>query len=153
MSQILECQIAEIYLQIALKLATKGAWVVGTAYILKRYINEPQTLVCLFASVVLPSGILVKYLCEGSVICVLEANDLQGLKELWQRYESGKLKDALEEILITEELRELSAGQEIKLTVELDENMYRDVCLELMVTKRKGTKFFHSISWFMMKVC
>lgn len=141
------CQIiAEIYLRIALELATKGAWVAGTAFILKRYINEPETLVRLFTSVVLPSGILVKYLCEGSVICVLETNDMQGLKELWQKYESGKLQEALEEILITEELRELSAGQEIILTVELDENMYRDVCLELMMTKRKGTKCFHSIS-------
>ena len=78
---------------------------------------------------------------------------MQGLKELWQKYESGKLQEALEEILITEELRELSAGQEIILTAELDENMYRDVCLELMMTKRKGTKCFHSISWYMTRLC
>ena len=130
--------LSEIHLRIALKLATGGAWVAGTAFILKRYIDEPKTLVCLFASVVLPSGILVKYLCEGSVICVLEANDLQSLKELWQRYESGKLQEVLEEVLITEELRKLSAGQEIKLTVDLDKTMYHDVCLELMMTKRTG---------------
>ena len=139
---------SEIYLRIVLKLATTGAWGAGTLAILKRYINEPETLALLFATVVLPSGILVKYLCEGSVICVLEANDLQGLKELWQRYESGKLQEALEEILITEELRKLSAGEEIKLTVDLDKNMYHDVCLELMMTKRTGisTNHFHSIS-------
>jgi len=47
--------------------------------------------------------------------------------------------------LITEGLRELSAGQEIKLTVELDENMYRDVCLELMVTKRKVDQLFEGV--------
>lgn len=135
----------EIYLRIALELATKGAWVAGTAFILKRYINEPETLVRLFTSVVLPSGILVKYLCEGSVICVLETNDMQGLKELWQKYESGKLQEALEEILITEELRELSAGQEIILTAELDENMYRDVCLELMMTKRKVDQLLEGV--------
>ena len=139
---------SEIYLRIVFKLATTGAWGAGTLAILKRYINEPETLALLFATVVLPSGILVKYLCEGSVICVLEANDLQGLKELWQRYESGKLQEALEEILITEELRKLSAGEEIKLTVDLDKNMYHDVCLELMTTKRTGisTNHFHSIS-------
>ncbi|KAL9984602.1 hypothetical protein ACROYT_G006915 [Oculina patagonica] len=90
-------------------------------------------------------GILVKYLCEGSVICVLEANDLQGLKELWQRYESGKLREALEEILITEELRKLAVGQEIILNVDLDENMYRDVCLELMVTNRKVDQIFKAV--------
>ena len=132
---------AEIYLRVALELATKGAWVAGTAFILKRYINDPETLVRLFASVVVPSGNLVKYLCEGSVICVLEANDLQGLKELWLRYESGMLQNALEEILITEELRNLAAGQEIVLKVNIDENMYRDVCLDLMATKGKGKCF------------
>ena len=139
---------SEIYLRIVLKLATTGAWGAGTFAILKRYINEPETLAWLFATVVLPSGVLVKYLCEGSVICVLEANDLQGLKDLWQRYESGKLQGALEEILITEELRKLSAGQEIILIVDLDKNMYHDVCLELMATKTTGisTKHFYSIS-------
>lgn len=132
---------AEIYLRVALELATKGVWVAGTAFILKRYINDPETLVRLFASVVVPSGILVKYLCEGSVICVLEANDLQAVKELWLRYESGILQKGLEEILITEELRNLAAGQEIIFKVNIDENMYRDVCLDLMVTKEKGKCF------------
>lgn len=130
---------AEIYLRLAVELATKGAWVAGTAFILKRYINDPETLARLFASVVLPSGVIVKYLCEGSIICVLEANDLRGLKELRQNYESGKLQEKLEYILITEDLRSLSAGQDIILSVVLDENMFREVCLELMVTKGKGT--------------
>lgn len=119
-------------------MASKGAWFAGTFFILKRYINDPVTLASLFASVVLPSGVMIKYLCEGSIICVLEATHLPGLQELWLNYQSGKLLEALEEVLITEELKALADGQEITMSVTLDENIYREVCLELMVVKQKG---------------
>ena len=129
---------AELYLKVFLKLASKGAWFAGTAFILKRYINDPETLVKLFASVVLPSGIVLKYLCEGSVLCVLEASELQGLYTLWQNYEDGSLKKALEEILITEDLKKISEGQEIILDVDLDREIYQNACLELISIKEKG---------------
>ena len=119
-------------------MASKGAWFAGTAFILKRYINDPETLVKLFASVVLPSGIVVKYLCEGSVLCVLEASDLLSLRTLWKSYENGELKKALEEVLITEDLKKLAEGQEIILDVDLDREMYHNVCLDLIVIKEKG---------------
>lgn len=34
----------EIHMEIVMELATKGAWLAGTGFILKRYIEEPQTL-------------------------------------------------------------------------------------------------------------
>lgn len=135
----------EISLHIVVKLASKGVWFAGTFYILKRYINDPVTLAGLFASVVLPSGVLIKYLCEGSIICVLEANYLPGLQELWQNYQSGKLLEALKDILITEELKALADGQEITMSVTLDENIYREACLELMVAKLKVNQTFSKV--------
>lgn len=135
----------EIHLKVILKLASKGVWFAGTAFILKRYINDPKTLVHLFATVVLPSGILVKYLCEGSVLCVLEANDLEGLYTLWQNYENGILKKALEEVLITEDLQKLSEGQEIILNVVLDREMYQNVCLELILNKEKVEELYKGV--------
>lgn len=129
---------SELELKVFLKLASKGAWFAGTAFILKRYINDPETLVKLFASVVLPSGIVVKYLCEGSVLCVLEASDLLSLHTLWKSYENGVLKKALEEVLITEDLKKLAEGQEIILDVDLDREMYHNACLDLIVIKEKG---------------
>ena len=80
----------------------------------------------------------MKWICEGSILCVLQANDLQGLHTLWQNYKSGTLKKALEEVLITEDLRSLAKDHEIIMDVVLDEGMYRDVCLELMLNKEKG---------------
>lgn len=94
----------------------------------------------LFASIVLPSGIVLKYLCEGSVLCVVEASDLHGLYTLRQNYEDGSLKKALEEILITEDLKKLSEGQEIILDVDLDREIYQNACLELISIKEKGKR-------------
>ena len=128
----------EIHLTIGLKLATVGAWVAGTAFILKRYINDPKTLMQLFNTVILPSGVLVKCICEGSILCILDASDLHGLHTLWQNYESGLLKKSLEDLLLTEDLCTLAEGSEIIMDVVLDKRMYRDVCLELMINKVKG---------------
>ena len=92
----------------------------------------------LFKTVVLPSGVLVKCICEGSILCILEASDLHGLHTLWQNYESGLLKKSLEDVLLTEDLCKLAEGSEIIMDVVLDKGMYRDVCLELMINKAKG---------------
>ena len=125
-------------MKLILELATKGAWIAGTGFILKQYIDEPTTLAALFASVVLPSGILVKYLCKGSVVCVLEAIELQGLRQLWENYNSGALKEALAKVLINKELEDKAEGEEIILKVEIDEWMYHEACLELIVAKVEG---------------
>lgn len=63
---------------------------------------------------------------------------MQALHTLWQNYKTGMLQKALEEVLITDDLQKLSDGQEIILNVVLDEKMYRDVCLELMLNNKQG---------------
>ena len=92
----------------------------------------------MFNTVVLPSGVLVKYICEGSILCILEASDLHGVHTLWQNYESGLLKKSLEDLLLTEDLCKLAKGGEIVMDVVLDKGMYWDVCLELMKNKAEG---------------
>ena len=100
--------------------------------------NNPTDLARLFGSVVLPSGILVKFLCRGSIVCVLEATELQGVQTLWADFKSGTLQHALEKVLVTEDLKALADGQKVILKVELDEEMYREVCLELILARQKG---------------
>ena len=80
----------------------------------------------------------MKCICEGSILCILDASDLHGLHTLWQNYESGLLKKSLEDLLLTEDLCTLAEGSEIIMDVVLDKRMYWDVCLELMINKVKG---------------
>ena len=108
---VLTLSYTDIDLRVVLKLGATVAWFAGTAFIPKRDINDPKTLIRLFNTVVLPSGVLVKWICEDSILCVLQANDLQGLHTLWQNYKSGT------QVLITEDLRNLTKDQEIILDV------------------------------------
>lgn len=133
---------AHIGLKVVLKLASVGAWFAGTALILKTYINDPETLVQLFHQVVLPSGVLLKHICEGSIICILQIIDLHGLHTLWQNFESGLLKKNLEYVFITEDLYKLAKGAEIIMEVFLEEKVYRDVCLELILNQEKVDKVY-----------
>ncbi|XP_068711733.1 uncharacterized protein [Montipora foliosa] len=128
---------AHIGLKVVLKLASVGAWFAGTAFILKTYINDPETLVQLFHQVVLPSGVLLKHICEGSIICILQIIDLHGLHTLWQNFESGLLKKNLEYVFLTEDLYKLAKGAEIIMDVFLEEKVYRDLCLELILNQEK----------------
>lgn len=42
-------------------------------------------------------------------------------------------------MLITKELQDLADGGKILLSVEIDEQEYRDVCMELAVARNQGT--------------
>ena len=83
----------------------------------------------------------MKHICEGSIICILQIIDLHGLHTLWQNFESGLLKKNLEYVFITEDLYKLAKGAEIIMEVFLEEKVYRDVCLELILNQEKGIKF------------
>ena len=117
-----------------LRLARGGLWFAGTASILARYSNDPQTMTLLFYLIALPAGVVLNLMVPGSIICILQVNDLNALRTLWQNYESGLLKKNLEYVLITEDLRKLAKGDEIIMDVFL----YCDVCVELVLNQKKG---------------
>ncbi|XP_068699863.1 uncharacterized protein [Montipora foliosa] len=114
-------QHSDIILKVVLKLAYGGAWVAGTDLILAKYIDDPERMIQLFHRVVLPTGVLLKYIFEGSIICILEVIDLHGLHSLRQNFESGLLKKNLESALITEDLYKLVKRDEIIMEVFLEE--------------------------------
>ena len=113
--------VTDIILKVVLKLAYGGAWIAGTALILTKYRDDPERMIQLFQQIVLPCGVLLKYIFEGSIICILQVIELHGLQTLWQNFESGLLKKLLENVLITEDLYKLANGDEIIMEVFLEE--------------------------------
>ncbi|XP_068743895.1 uncharacterized protein [Montipora capricornis] len=99
-------------------------------------------MVKLFYLVALPAGVVLRLMVPGSINCILQVNDLNALRTLWQNYQSGLLKKNLEYVLITEDLCKLAKGDEIIMDVFLEEKMYRDVCLELILNQKKGDKVY-----------
>ncbi|XP_068670406.1 serine/threonine-protein phosphatase 6 regulatory ankyrin repeat subunit C-like isoform X2 [Montipora foliosa] len=130
---------SDIILKVTLRLARGGLWAAGVAFILTKYANDPETVIRLFNQFAFPAGVVLSLLIPGSLICILQVNDLYGLRTLWQNYKSGLLKKKLEYVLITEDLCKLARGDEIIMDVFLEERMYRDACLALNLNQAKGT--------------
>ncbi|XP_031562908.1 uncharacterized protein LOC116298545 [Actinia tenebrosa] len=114
------------------------AWVVGSTYILNLHKKDPEALVNLVTKVVLPTGNLVKSIFPGSINLLIQATDLNSLKELWKRYQSSRLKEDLQKVMVTEELKNLANDEPIDLVVTMSEEEYRNACLDLMVAHTKA---------------
>ena len=54
------------------------------------------------------------------------------LKELWNIYNNETLKNRLQSFLVTEEIKQLVKGEEMEVTVYIDEKEYRAAYLDLM---------------------
>ena len=64
-------------------------------------------LVTAFESCVLPAGVKLLQITEGSV----QANSLTALDHLWGWYKNGTLKKRLQALFVTDEMRDLTGGE------------------------------------------
>ncbi|XP_031562899.1 uncharacterized protein LOC116298542 isoform X2 [Actinia tenebrosa] len=137
-------QPGEFALRCILRLATTGAWLGGSAYLLNRYKDDPEALVTMVTGVVLPTGVMVRYVTSGSIKMMLWATDLYALNDLWKRYKTGQLREDLEKVLVTEELKEQAEGEQIEFSVEIDEQEYRYACMDLVIAQKQAEQSYHN---------
>ena len=91
-----------------------------------------------FNKVVLPAFTKLVELSESSLCLTVLANTPSALKELWDIYNNQTLKNRLQNFLVTEEIKQLASGEEIEVTVYIDEKEYREAYLDLMFQKNQG---------------
>ena len=91
-----------------------------------------------FKEAVLPAAAELRALSESSLCFTVQAENSTALKELWERYKDGTLQRNLEEFLITDDIRQLAGGEEVILTVVIDEQEFNDACLSLIVADKQG---------------
>ena len=91
-----------------------------------------------FNKVVLPAFTRLVELSESSLCFTVLANTPSTLKELWDIYNNQTLKNRLQNFLVTEEIKQLASGEEIEVTVYIDEKEYRAAYLDLMFQKNQG---------------
>ena len=102
-----------------------GALLVGSGLVL-RSCNSFEEFVDAFNKVVLPAFSKLVELSEKSSLCfTVQAETPSVLNELWSIYKNGTLKHRLQEFLVTEEIKQLASGEDIEVTVYLDEQEYR----------------------------
>ena len=91
-----------------------------------------------FNKVVLPAFTKLVELGESSLCFTVLAKTPSALKELWDIYNNQTLKNRLQNFLVTEEIKQLASGEEIEVTVYIDEKEYREAYLDLMFQKNQG---------------
>ena len=90
-----------------------------------------------FQKVVLPLGNFLRAIRDGSIRFTIQAENIFALDALWQSYQDETLQTNLQEFLVTEEIEQLTGG-EVRLTVYIDEDEYRNARLDLMISGIEG---------------
>lgn len=91
-----------------------------------------------FNKVILPAFSKLVELGEGSLSFTVQAEAASALIELWSMYNDGTLKNRLQEFLVTEEVKQLASGEDVEVTVFIDEQEYKEAYLNLMLLQNQG---------------
>ena len=98
-----------------------------------------------FEKVILPLLNKLIEIRNGSVRFTVESENLIALKKLWEMYKDGTLQSRLQEFLVTDEIKQLANGEDIEVTVFIDEHEYNEAFFNLfllhqgMLVMRKGS--------------
>ncbi|KAL9984454.1 hypothetical protein ACROYT_G006747 [Oculina patagonica] len=112
-----------------------GGMVVVTTWMILRRSSNLEEFVNAFTEAILPLGNTLRAISEGSVCFTIQAENRSALEALWERYQNGTLQKDLQEFLVTEDVKQLANGEEVLVTVEIDEQEYKNACLDLTVAE------------------
>ena len=86
-----------------------------------------------FEKLVLNSISKLTGIWDGSVRFTVESENLIALKKLWEMYKDGTLQSRLQEFLVTDEIKQLANGEDIEVTVFIDEHEYNEAYFNLFL--------------------
>ena len=114
----------------------RGVLVVGSGMALRSY-SSLDEFKEFFDKLVLVYSKLVE-ISEGSLCFTVQAERSSALKELWDKYKSGTLQNRLQEFLVTDEIKQLASGEDVEVTVYIDEQEYKAAYLDLVLLQKQG---------------
>ena len=115
-----------------------GGIVVVTTWMILRRSSTLEEFVKAFTEAVLPAANTLRAISEGSLCFTIQAENRSALEALWQQYQDGTLQRNLQKFLVTDEVKQLAGGEEVTLTVHIDEQEYQNACLDLLITETQG---------------
>ncbi|XP_074620738.1 uncharacterized protein LOC141879355 isoform X3 [Acropora palmata] len=80
---------------------------------------------------ILPAAARLITLSEGSVCFTVKAETSLALEELYERYSTGRLQRDLQEFLVTDDIRQLADGEEVIISVHVDEKEFKEALNDL----------------------
>ena len=114
--------------------------VVGTGLILRKC-SSLEEFVEAFRVATLPAANALRAISEGSVCFTVQAENRSALEALWERYRNGTLQKDLQEFLVTDEIIQLADGEEVIVTVYIDEQEFRNALGDLGNIEQQGNRF------------
>ena len=129
------------------KVAAGGMVIVSAYQLLRRGCTYDQ-LVTAVNTCVLPAGVKLIQIAEGSVILKVQAGSLSSLNTLWRLYTEGKLKESLQTLFDSDEMKELAGGEQVEVTVTIDQQEYEKTMEELISRELGDFIFILSVSMF-----
>ena len=115
-----------------------GGLVLTSAYQLLRRGCTYEQLLTAVNTCVLPAGARLLQITEGSVYLKVQAESLTTLDHLWRLYKNGTLKNRLQALFVTDEMRDLAGGKQVEVAVTIDEDEYEKSRNELATTEAQG---------------
>ena len=120
------------------KVAAGGVFIASAYQLLKRGCTYDQ-LVTAVNTCVLPAGVKLIQITEGSVILKVQAEDVFILDTLWSLYKDGTLKESLQAFFVNDKMREFAGEEQVEVIVTIDEEEYEKVRTELIkMNEAKG---------------
>ena len=106
----------------------------GCLYKLMKLSNTHTLLKEAFTACVLPIGIRVLGIHQGSICLTIKADNLAALCTLWNMYRDGTLKLRVKNFVLTEEMIKLAGGEEnnVEVIVAIEEDEYEKACFEFI---------------------
>ena len=87
---------------------------------------------------ILPAAARLITLSEGSVCFTVKAETSLALEELYERYSTGRLQRDLQEFLVTDDIRQLADGEEVIISVHVDEKEFKEALNDLEKVDKEG---------------
>ena len=111
--------------------------VVGTGLILRRC-STLEDFVEAFRVATLPAANALRGISEGSLCFTVRAETSLALEELFERYSTGRLQKDLQEFLVTDDIKQLADGEEVVVSVYIDEKEFREAVDDLRNVGQEG---------------
>ena len=109
---------------------------VGAGVVLYKYSRgdtDIQQFANLFNEAILPAANSLRAIGNGSLCFTVQAEDRAALQLLWEQYQNNTLQKKLQDFLVTEEIKQLADGEDVIVTVHIDEQEYQDACLDFVM--------------------
>ena len=91
-----------------------------------------------FTVATLPAANALRAISEGSVCFTVRAETSLALEELHKRYSTGRLQRDLQEFLVTDNIRQLANGEEVVVSLYIDEKEFREALDDLTNVDQEG---------------